>query len=67
MFPTMIKTAMLWCVCLFPVVYGVKVYAAAVALHDDHILTVARCMSRTVKALDISPQEAYLICEREVR
>ena len=63
----MLKTTLLWALCLSPLVYGVKVYAAAVALHDDHIMVVARCMSRTVKALDISSQEAYVICEREAR
>lgn len=63
----MIKTILLWCLAAFPLVYGVKVYAAAVALHDDHVLVVARCMTRKAKALDISTQEAYVLCEKEVR
>lgn len=63
----MTKTIILWALAIFPLIYGVKVYATAVAMHDDHILTVARCMNRTAKDLDISQQEAYILCEKEVR
>jgi hypothetical protein len=63
----MLKTILLWCLAAFPLVYGVKVYAAAVALHDDRIMVIARCMTHKAKALDISSQEAYVLCEREER
>ena len=63
----MMKTALLWTACLAPVLFGVKVYADAVALHDDHVMVVARCMSHKIKTLDISSQEAYLLCEKEAR
>jgi hypothetical protein len=63
----MLKTAILWALILFPFAYGVKVYAVAVALHDDHIMVVARCMAHKQKTLDVSSQEAYILCEKEVR
>ena len=63
----MLKTTLAYVIVFATLAYGVKVYAAAVALHDDHVFMVARCMSRTVKALDISSQEAYLLCEKEER
>lgn len=63
----MMKTALFWIACLLPFLFGFKLYMDAVALHDDHILVVARCMTKTAKELDISPQEAYIECEREER
>jgi len=65
--PHMMKTALIWTLCLAPFLLGVKVYADALAMHDDHIFTVARCMSAKQKALDIGAQEAYIACEKEVR
>ena len=63
----MLKTTLVWCLALAPFALGVKLWIDAVALHDDHLMTVARCMGETSRALDISPQEAYIVCEREAR
>ena len=65
--PPMLKTTLVWFLALVPLFLGVKVYATAIALHDDHLLTVARCMGEKQKTLDIGPQEAYIVCEREAR
>jgi len=63
----MMKTALFWIACLLPFLFGFKLYMNAVALHDDHVLTVARCMTETARELDISVQEAYIACEKEER
>lgn len=65
--PPMMKTTLVYALALAPFVLGVKLWVDAVALHDDHMLTVARCMVERQKELDISPQEAYIDCEREER
>ena len=35
--------------------------------NDAHAFKIMSCMAGKRKALDISPEEAYLVCEKEVR
>lgn len=42
-------------------------WGCVVSAHDDHILTVGECMAKTSKERNISPQEAWLLCERNQR
>jgi hypothetical protein len=61
----MLKTTLVYALCLAPFALGVKLWMDAVALHDDHVFVIARCMGEKQRALDIGPQEAYIVCERE--
>ena len=42
-------------------------WGCVVAAHDDHILTVGECMNKTANEMNISHQEAFILCEREQR
>lgn len=38
-----------------------------IATNDAHMLTVADCMVKVQKAHNVSPQEAFIACEKEER
>ena len=41
------------------------VIADVMGRSDDHAFRVMACMKDKRKALDVSPEEAYLLCEKE--
>ena len=63
----MMKTTLLAILFAVPTVWGVKAYSDAVVRHDNHVFKVAACMNNMRRGLDMSAQEAYLICERQDR
>lgn len=42
-------------------------WGCVVSAHDDHIVTVGECMIKTERELDMTPQEAWMECERNLR
>ena len=46
---------------------GMTVWFNWVSANDEHVLTVAGCMSKVQHNRNVSPQEAFLICEKEAR
>jgi hypothetical protein len=63
----MTKTLIIAALLAAPLTLGFKLWAEAVAMNDEHLLVVARCMNERARRLDISHQEAYIMCEKEMR
>lgn len=49
------------------VVFAAFVWFNWVDTNDDHLFTVAQCMSKVQHKQNVSPQEAFILCEREER
>ena len=47
--------------------FAMTLWFNCVSESDEHIFAVADCMSEVQHSRNISPQEAFLICEKEVR
>jgi hypothetical protein len=46
--------------------FAMTVWFNWVSQNDDHVLAVADCMSKVQHKQNISPQQAFLICERSL-
>lgn len=49
------------------VAFAAFVWFNWVSKNDDHVFAVAGCMSKVQHNRNVSPQEAFIICEREAR
>ena len=48
-------------------VFAMTLWFNWVSKNDEHVFAVAGCMSKVQHSRNVSPQEAFIICERDAR